>query len=275
MHALNSMGLRSRESDGAPDIAGNVLRGERSSPAILNVAGYRFVTLNTLPALRDRLHRVCADSGVRGTILLAPEGINFFVAGTPAAIVVLMKTLEAEQGLAGIALKRSCSVRMPFRRLKVKIKNEIITFGVRGIDPARDPAPAIEPETLKDWLDRRDQVVLLDTRNRFEFEQGTFAGALHLGNDSFRGFAALAEALPALDRRVPIVTFCTGGIRCEKAAPLLRRLGYDTVYQLAGGILRYFDRVGSCHFSGECFVFDERVALVAELAPRGQKPLQL
>ena len=186
-----------------------------------------------------------------------------------------MKALEAEHALAGIALKQSRSARMPFRRLKVKIKNEIISFGVPGIDPARDPAPAIEPETLKDWLDRRDQVVLLDTRNRFEVEHGTFAGAIHLGNDSFRDFAALAEALPALDRRVPIVTFCTGGIRCEKAAPLLRRLGYDNVYQLAGGILRYFDRVGPDHFSGDCFVFDERVALDAELGQRGQKRLQL
>jgi UPF0176 protein len=118
--------------------------------------------------------------------------------------------------------------------------------------------------------------LLLDTRNRFEWEQGTFEGALHLGNDSFRDFASLAQATATLDRDVPIVTFCTGGIRCEKAAPLLRRLGYTNVYQLAGGILRYFERVGSAHYVGNCFVFDERVMLDADLETRAsQKPVQL
>jgi UPF0176 protein len=129
---------------------------------------------------------------------------------------------------------------------------------------------------LRAWLDQRKPCVLVDTRNGFEVKHGTFAGAIHLGNDSFRAFASAAARLPAAEPGVPVVTFCTGGIRCEKAAPLLRRLGHANVYQLAGGILRYFDRVGSAHFDGDCFVFDARIALDAALAPRDdQKPVQL
>jgi UPF0176 protein len=248
---------------------------DQASP-ILNVAGYRFVALDDLSALRDRLHRVCVAHGIRGTILLAPEGINLFVAGFVPAVAALVETLDGDPRLANLALKRSVSARIPFKRIKVKVKREIIAFGVCGIDPAIDPAPAVEAETLKEWLDRRSKVLLLDTRNRFEWEQGTFEGALHLGNDSFRDFASLAQATATLDRDVPIVTFCTGGIRCEKAAPLLRRLGYTNVYQLAGGILRYFERVGSAHYVGNCFVFDERVMLDADLETRAsQKPVQL
>jgi UPF0176 protein len=158
----------------------------------------------------------------------------------------------------------------------VKIKPEIITMGQPGIDPARDPAPALEPEVLRTWLDQGRRVVLLDTRNAFEVARGTFVGAEHLGNTSFRGFAAAAAGMPAPGGDVPIVTFCTGGIRCEKAAPLLRQLGHRNVYQLAGGILRYFERAGAAHFRGECFVFDERVALDAELdSPDPQNPEQL
>jgi len=222
------------------------------------------------------LRRVCAANGIRGTILLAAEGINLCVAGSPSAIAAMVDALDGDPRLADIALKKSGSKRIPFKRLKVKVKKEIIAFGALGIDPARDPAPVIEAEVLKDWLDQRKNVLLLDARNRFEMEEGTFEGAVHLGNDSFRDFATLAQTTAALDRNVPIVTFCTGGIRCEKAAPLLRRLGYANVYQLAGGILRYFERVGSDHYAGNCFVFDERVTLDAELDPvASQNPLQL
>jgi UPF0176 protein len=240
---------------------------------ILNVAAYRFVALDNLPALRRWLLELCAAENLCGTILLAPEGINLFLAGPAEGIAGLRRALAAGDRLAGMDFKESWSPGTPFKRLKVKIKNEIIAFGVPGIDPARDPAPALDPATLKSWLDEGREVILLDTRNAFEVARGSFEGAVHLGNDTFRGFASVAGSLPVTDQDTPVVTFCTGGIRCEKAAPLLRQLGHRNVFQLSGGILRYLERVGSAHYRGTCFVFDERVGLDANLV--SQKTEQL
>jgi UPF0176 protein len=240
----------------------------KQSLNILNIAAYRFVRLDDLPALRLRLFDICASENLRGTILLAPEGINIFVAGPAEGVAGLRRSLAADDRLAGMDFKESWSSGTPFRHLKVKVKREIIAFGVPGIDPGHDPAPALEPETLKSWLDEGRKVMLLDTRNAFEFARGSFDGAIHLGNDTFRGFSAVAGSLPVTGLHAPVVTFCTGGIRCEKAAPLLRQFGDRDVFQLAGGILRYLERVGSAHFRGVCFVFDERVSLDANLAPQ-------
>ncbi|MEO7762513.1 MAG: rhodanese-like domain-containing protein [Casimicrobiaceae bacterium] len=245
-------------------------------PPILNIAGYRFVGLDNLPALRRQLFAACSRHGLRGTILLATEGINLFLAGAAESIARFRRELDADSRLVAMDFKESWSDEIPFRRLKVRIKDEIIALGRPEIDPARDPAPAIEPELLKSWLDTRRQVLLLDTRNGFEVENGTFAGAVHLGNDSFREFAIAARHLPHGGDDIAIVTFCTGGIRCEKAAPLLRGLGHRNVFQLSGGILRYFEKVGHDHYNGECFVFDERIAVDADLRPLvTQNPVQL
>ena len=235
---------------------------------ILNIAAYRFVALDELEVLRKSLFDLCHRENLRGTILLAPEGINLFVAGPAAGVGLLRAALATDERLRGLDFKESWSPVMPFRRLKVKVKKEIIAFGVAGIDPARNPVPALPPATLRAWLDQGRAVILVDTRNTFEVAEGSFAGAIHLGNDTFRGFAAVAGALDASDPETPIVTFCTGGIRCEKAAPLLRRNGHRNVYQLEGGILRYLEREGSAHFRGNCFVFDERGALDAVLKPQ-------
>lgn len=242
---------------------------------VLNIAAYRFVALDgDLAELRDRLHARCARESIRGTILLAGEGINLFVAGSAPSIASLRELLDQDSRLAGMEYKESWSAEVPFRRLKVKIKREIITFAMPGIDPARRPAPALDPETLKAWMDEGREVVLLDTRNTVEFENGTFVGAVHLGNVSFREFAAAAGTLERSD--VPVVTFCTGGIRCEKAAPLLLQLGHERVFQLSGGILNYFCRAGDAHYRGDCFVFDERTALDSALQPApDQNPVQL
>jgi len=239
----------------------------------LNIAAYRFATLDELPALRRRLFDVCAAEGLRGTVLLAAEGINLSVAGAPGGIAKLRDALEADHRLAGMDFKASWSSGVPFKRLKIRIRSEIISFGVPGIDPARAPAPALEPATLKAWLDAGRKMTLLDTRNAFEVAHGSFAGAVHLGNASFRDFAAAAHAMPRPGADVPIVTFCTGGIRCEKAAPLLRQLGHRNVFQLSGGILRYLEHAGSAHYLGTCFVFDGRIGLDENLAP--QNPEQL
>jgi UPF0176 protein len=147
----------------------------------------------------------------------------------------------------------------------VKIKKEIIAFGISGIDPADRPAPRLSPGELKQWLDEGRSFTLMDVRNTYEIKLGTFRGARTLGLEHFREFPAAVNSLPNKLKNEPVVTFCTGGIRCEKAAPLLEQAGFTEVYQLDGGILRYFEECGGAHFEGDCFVFDKRVAIDASL----------
>lgn len=238
-----------------------------SEPEVVNLSAYRFTPFTTeeLPALRDRLRARCAELGLRGTILLATEGINLFVAGPRAATDALLAELRALRGLADLAPKESLSAEQPFNRMLVKIKKEIIAFGVEGIDPARSPAPRLDPRELKRWLDEGRPVTLLDTRNDYEVKLGTFENALVPRIENFRDFPAAVRGLPAELKHRPVVTFCTGGIRCEKAAPLLVREGFEEVYQLEGGILKYFELCGGAHYAGECFVFDRRVGVDPQL----------
>lgn len=234
-----------------------------SAPAVVNLSAYRFTPFapDELPALRDRLRARAAELGLRGTILLAAEGINLFVAGPRPATDALVADLRALPGLADLAPKESLSAEQPFNRMLVKIKKEIIAFGVEGIDPARAPAPRLDPAELKRWLDEGRPVTLLDTRNDYEVKLGTFKNALVPRIENFRDFPAAVRRLPADLKKQPVVTFCTGGIRCEKAAPLLVREGFEHVYQLEGGILKYFEHCGGAHYEGECFVFDRRVGV--------------
>ncbi len=235
--------------------------------AVLNLSAYRFTPFaaEDLVPLRDRLRVLTRELDLRGTILLSTEGINLFVAGPRAATDVLLAELRAVPGLADLTPKESPSDERPFNRMLVKIKKEIIAFGVEGIDPARAPAPRLDPRTLKQWLDEGRPVTLLDTRNDYEIRLGTFAGAIVPGIDHFRDFPAAVRRLPETLKPTPIVTFCTGGIRCEKAAPFLRREGFAEVYQLDGGILKYFELCGGEHYTGECFVFDRRVGVDSAL----------
>lgn len=235
--------------------------------AVLNLSAYRFTPFaaGDLVPLRDRLRMLTRKLELRGTILLSTEGINLFVAGPRAATDVLLAELRALPGLADLTPKESPSDERPFNRMLVKIKKEIIAFGVEGIDPARDPAPRLAPETLKQWLDEGRPVTLLDTRNDYEIRLGTFKGALVPGIDHFRDFPDAVRRLPESLKQSPVVTFCTGGIRCEKAAPFLRREGFDEVYQLDGGILKYFELCGGEHYTGDCFVFDRRVGVDSSL----------
>lgn len=234
-----------------------------SAPSIVNLSAYRFTPFaaEELVPLRDRLRVRCAELGLRGTILLATEGINFFVAGPRAATDALLVELRALPGLADLTPKESLSAEPPYNRMLVKVKKEIIAFGVEGIDPARAPAPRLDPRTLKQWLDEGRPLVLLDTRNDYEVKLGTFAQALVPRIENFRDFPEVVRALPAELKNRPVVTFCTGGIRCEKAAPLLVREGFSEVYQLEGGILKYFELCGGAHYEGDCFVFDRRVGV--------------
>jgi UPF0176 protein len=236
-------------------------------PAVVNLSAYKFTPLADLPALQARIRAAATDAGLKGTVLLAAEGINLFVAGSRTGTDAFITDLRREPGLADLAPKASLSDTQPFGRLFVKIKREIIAFGVDGLDPARAPAPRLDPRTLKAWLDAGRPVTLLDTRNDYEVAAGTFRGAVNPRIKRFREFPAALRALPADLKQQPVVTFCTGGIRCEKAAPLLQREGFVDVYQLDGGILKYFEHCGAAHFDGTCFVFDERQTVDGTLAP--------
>jgi len=244
---------------------------------ILNIAAYRFVALNDLAQLRAAFKARGAQLELKGTVLIATEGINLFLAGAAANVEAFLETLQADARFAPIEVKRSWSSAQPFRRLLVKIKREIVSMHRPEINPGETPAPRLAPQELKRWLDEGRDIVLLDTRNQFEVELGTFENTLALGLKSFSDFPRATPALPETLKHQPIVTFCTGGIRCEKAAPWLISQGFREVYQLDGGILNYFEQCGGAHFRGECFVFDERVALdpalrAADTAQVGAQP---
>ncbi|MBB5352985.1 RluA family pseudouridine synthase [Haloferula luteola] len=238
-------------------------------PRVTNISAYEFAPLRELRELRAHLLDFCKSHDLKGTILIAPEGINLFVAGRHLAIEELVFELRTIPGLEHLQPKYSESQDQPFSRMLVRIKKEIIAFGVEGIDPVNRPAPRIKPEELKRWLDEGRPVVLYDTRNDYEVKLGTFKGALPAGIDRFRDFPAAVEKLPEEMKEAPVVTFCTGGIRCEKAAPFLQQSGFKEVYQLDGGILKYFEIVGNQHYEGECFVFDQRVGLDPALRESG------
>lgn len=236
---------------------------------ILNIAAYKFVRLHDLGRRRRELREFCGDQGLRGTILLSAEGINMFIAGKDAAVETLVDLLRADPLLADLEVKRSQSARIPFRRMLVKVKRAIISFDGEGVDPIEAPGAKIRPRELKRWLDEGRPVTLLDVRNDYEVELGTFAGAQTMGIDHFRNFPAatamFSEKLRSVLKSAPIVMFCTGGIRCEKAGPLLQQAGFPNVFQLEGGILKYFEECGGEHYQGECFVFDGRVSLDSDL----------
>ncbi|GAA5074182.1 sulfurtransferase [Lysobacter panacisoli] len=240
---------------------------------LLNVAAYHFAPIDRPRDLADRLRERLESLDLRGTVLVAAEGINLFLAGDEAAVRTVVDELRAQPDFAAMTVKYSRSHRQPFARLKVKVKAEIISFRRDNASPLDGPrAPAVEPHTLARWLDQGHDdagkpVVMLDTRNREEFGYGTFANALTLQIDNFTDLPQALEPHRDALSDATVVSFCTGGIRCEKAALWMHAEGMSNVLQLDGGILGYFEQVGGRHYDGRCFVFDERVALDAELQP--------
>lgn len=231
------------------------------SEQITNIAAYRFAELSDLKPLRERLSGLCREQSLKGTILLSTEGINLFVAGSADGIEVLLRELSSLPGLEDLAPKFSLSGHQPFSRMLVRIKKEIIAFGVDGINPARRTSPKLPAATLKQWLDEGRRVTLLDTRNDYEIKLGTFRSAIPAGIDHFRDFPKAVARLPESLKDEPVVMFCTGGIRCEKAGPYMESQGFRNIHQLDGGILKYFEECGGAHYEGECFVFDQRVGV--------------
>jgi len=226
-----------------------------------NIAAYKFAQLSGLKELRADLLALTKRLGLRGTILLSSEGINLFVAGGPDEIGALTDHLRKIPGLETLQVKISETTHQPFNRMLVRIKKEIIAFGIPGINPALRTSPKLRAQQLKQWLDEGRAVTLLDTRNDYEVKLGTFKNALPVGIDHFRDFPAAVAKLPTELKEQPIVMFCTGGIRCEKAGPYMESQGFKNIFQLEGGILKYFEECGGAHYNGECFVFDQRVGV--------------
>jgi UPF0176 protein len=239
---------------------------------IVNIAAYHFTAIDAPDALADQLREHAQALSLRGTVLIAGEGINLFLAGAEGGIAEFVQALTAQARFADLRIKYSRSRRQPFARLKVKVKPEIISFRRKGSTPENTRAPSVEPATLARWLqqghdDGGRRVVMLDTRNAQEIAHGTFAGALTLPIDKFTELPQALQPHRATLQDATVVSFCTGGIRCEKAALWMRNDGMDNVLQLDGGILGYFEQVGGFGYEGRCFVFDERVALDAQLQP--------
>ena len=231
------------------------------SPEIINISCYKFVPLDNLHERRTAIRRRAVELKLKGTVLLSPEGVNLFVAGPVDAIREFVSFLRSDPALADLQPKESVSEYQPFNRMLVKIKQEIIAFGIEGVAPAARTAPKLTASELKQWLDEGRPVHLLDIRNDYEYDLGTFDNAIKMGLDHFREFSEAVRKLPETMKDEPVVMFCTGGIRCEKAGPFMEMAGFRNVYQLHGGILKYFEEVGGAHYHGECFVFDQRVAI--------------
>lgn len=232
---------------------------------VVNIAGYRFVDLPDRDELRQPMLDVCLEAGLKGTVLLSPNGINFFLAGTEEATNSYLSHLESDQRLAGIPVKFSHTDYQPFRRMLVKRKREIISLGMDDIRPAEFTGPYISPMEFKRMLDNGEEVIVLDTRNDYETRVGMFEGAVDLDIATFRQFPDAIGALPNEYQSKTVVMYCTGGIRCEKASAVMLKAGFEDVRQLEGGILGYFEECGGTHWSGDCFVFDQRVALDHQL----------
>ncbi|MBB3118049.1 sulfurtransferase [Pseudoduganella violacea] len=244
-----------------------------AAPAVyVNIAAYKFITLDNLDALRLQYQDIAARLSLKGTILLTPEGINMFLSGTRAHIDDYLAWVRSDARLADLEWKESLSAEQSHKRMLVKIKQEIITMRMPLIKPEDGRAPFVAAHTLKRWLDQGHDdegkpVVMVDTRNDFEVDVGTFDNTVDYRIKKFTEFPAVIEEHKADFDGKTVVTFCTGGIRCEKAAIHMQNIGYDNVYQLEGGILKYFEEVGGAHYSGDCFVFDYRTALNPKLEP--------
>ncbi|WP_444918987.1 oxygen-dependent tRNA uridine(34) hydroxylase TrhO [Microbulbifer sp. JMSA003] len=223
---------------------------------------YKFVTLENFETLRTPLLDVMQENSVRGTLLLAQEGINGTVAGSREGIDAVLAHLKSDERLTDLDYKESITQAMPFLRSKVKLKKEIVTMGVEGIDPLRTVGTYVKP---KDWnaLISDPEVVVVDTRNDYEFQVGTFKNSINPETETFREFPKYVKENMDPAKHKKVAMFCTGGIRCEKSTAYMKEQGFEEVYHLHGGILKYLEEVPAEEslWEGECFVFDERVTV--------------
>jgi len=235
------------------------------------VSLYRFLDLEDPDSFRDQLKTLCDEQGLLGTMLVATEGFNGTLAGSEESVRTVMHWIRGQLGITEeLDARWTEAGAAPFRKMRVKVKNEIVTLGRPDILPHKGTGEHVSAVRWNELIADPD-VVVIDTRNHYEVEVGTFPGALDPGNDSFREFTKFAEELAEQSTDRPLAMFCTGGIRCEKATALMLELGFDDVYHLQGGILNYLSEVEEAEnkWDGECFVFDSRVAVDRDLAEGG------
>ena len=233
--------------------------------SVVNIAGYKFEPLKDPVDLVRIYQQKCDDLKLKGTMLISKNGINFSLAGTKEATDTIITFMEEDNRFLNIPLKITYSETQPFRRMKVRLKKEIISLGRKDINPRELTGERITPQDLKNLLDNKEDVLVLDTRNEYETRVGKFENAIDLNLDTFRDFPKAIESLPEEYKDKQIVMYCTGGIRCEKASAVMMKAGFADVKQLEGGVLDYFKETGGAYWEGDCFVFDERVALDTEL----------
>ena len=233
--------------------------------SVVNIAGYKFEPLENPVDLVRMYQQKCDELKLKGTMLISKNGINFSLAGTQQATDTIIAFLEEDNRFLNIPLKVTYSETQPFRRMKVRLKKEIISLGRKDINPRELTGERISPQDLKNLLDNKEDVLVLDTRNEYETRVGKFENAIDLNLDTFRDFPEAIESLPEEYKDKQIVMYCTGGIRCEKASAVMMKAGFADVKQLEGGVLDYFKETGGAYWEGDCFVFDERVALDTEL----------
>ena len=235
------------------------------------VSLYRFLDLKDPESFRDQLKTLCDEQGLLGTMLVATEGFNGTLAGSEESVRTVMNWIRGQLGIAEeLDARWTEAADAPFRKMRVKVKTEIVTLGRPDILPHKGTGEHVSAARWNELISD-PEVVVIDTRNHYEVEVGTFPGALDPGNDSFREFTEFAEELAEQSTDRPLAMFCTGGIRCEKATALMLELGFDDVYHLQGGILNYLSEVDEAEnkWDGECFVFDARVAVDRDLAEGG------
>ena len=232
---------------------------------VLNIAGYKFEPLSDIDSLVREFQSVCDDLELKGSVYLSPNGINFSLAGSEEAIGQYLHFMEQDQRFLDIPLKKTYSETQPFRRMKVRPKKEIISLGRDDINPRELTGEYVTPKELFAMYENNEDVIVLDTRNEYETRVGLFENAVDLQLDTFRDFPDAIEQLPEEYKDKQIVMYCTGGIRCEKASAVMLKAGFSDVKQLEGGVLDYFKETGGKYWNGDCFVFDERVALDTDL----------
>ena len=231
----------------------------------LNIAGYKFEQIDSLDTLIPEFQKKCDELELKGSVYLSPKGINFSISGTEENIGKYINFMESNSQFLNIPLKRTYSETQPFRRMKVRLKKEIISLGRDDINPRELTGEYVTPQELLNMYENSDDVVILDTRNEYETRVGLFENAVDLQLDTFRDFPKAIEQLPEEYKDKQIVMYCTGGIRCEKASAVMLKAGFTDVKQLKGGVLDYFKETGGKYWNGDCFVFDERVALDKDL----------
>ena len=232
---------------------------------VLNIAGYKFEPLNDVEVLVPEFQSVCDDLDLKGSVYLSPNGINFSLAGSEEAVQQYLYFMEKDKRFLDIPLKKTYSETQPFRRMKVRQKKEIISLGREDINPRELTGDYVTPQELYAMYENNEDVIVLDTRNEYETRVGLFENAVDLQLDTFRDFPDAIEQLPEEYKDKQIVMYCTGGIRCEKASAIMLKAGFSDVKQLEGGVLDYFKETGGKYWNGDCFVFDERVALDTDL----------